>query len=109
VCTIVVRDNTNHVFGVAAIVYWREQGPQQFGRKPDSEDGGKWSYRGHLEDPLAFQKAWKLSMELLDQELDPCKGIQLRCMLHLNVHHIYLLVFALALEVFSPVPCLCGV
>ena len=37
----VLRDHTNCVCGVAATVYWREQGPRRFGRKLDSEDGGK--------------------------------------------------------------------
>ena len=38
---VVLRDHTNRVCGVAATVYQREQGPQQFGRKLDSEDGGE--------------------------------------------------------------------
>ena len=39
-------DHTNHVCGVATIVYRREQGPRQFGRKLDSENGGERSERG---------------------------------------------------------------
>ena len=38
---VVLRDHTNCVCGVAATVYQREQGPQRFGRKLDSEDGGE--------------------------------------------------------------------
>ena len=38
---VVLRDHTNRVCGVAAIVYQREQGPQHFGRKLDSKDGGE--------------------------------------------------------------------
>ena len=41
-----MRDHTNHVCGVAATVYRREQGPRRFGRKLDSEDGGERSERG---------------------------------------------------------------
>ena len=37
----VLRDHTNRVCGVAATVYWREQGPRRFDRKLDSEDGGE--------------------------------------------------------------------
>ena len=37
----VLRDHTNHVCGVAVIVYRREQGPRRFGQKLDSEDDGK--------------------------------------------------------------------
>ena len=38
---VVLRDHTNRVFGVAATVYQREQGPRRFSRKLDSEDGGE--------------------------------------------------------------------
>ena len=41
-----MRDHTNRICGVATIVYRREQGPRWFGRKLDSEDGGKQSERG---------------------------------------------------------------
>ena len=37
---VVLQDHTNQVCGVAATVYRREQGPQHFGRKLDTEDGG---------------------------------------------------------------------
>ena len=37
----VLRDHTNRACGVAATVYWREQGPWRFGQKLDSEDGGE--------------------------------------------------------------------
>ena len=37
---VVLRDHTNRVCGVATTMYRREQGPRQFGRKVDSEDGG---------------------------------------------------------------------
>ena len=38
---VVLRDHTNHIYGVAATVYRREQGPWRFGQKLDSEDGGE--------------------------------------------------------------------
>ena len=38
---VVLRDHTNLVCGVAATMYWREQGPWHFGKKLDSEDGGE--------------------------------------------------------------------
>ena len=38
---VVLRDHTNRICGVAATVYRREQGPQRFGQKLDSEDGGE--------------------------------------------------------------------
>jgi hypothetical protein len=43
---VVLRDHTNHVCGVAATVYRREQGPRRFGQKLDSEGGGEQSGRG---------------------------------------------------------------
>jgi hypothetical protein len=43
---VVLRDHTNRVCGVAASAYRREQGPQRFGRKLDSKDGGEQSGRG---------------------------------------------------------------
>ena len=43
---VVLRDHTNHVCGVDATVYRREQGPWWFGWKLDSEDGGEQSGRG---------------------------------------------------------------
>ena len=43
---VVLRDHTNRVCGVAATMYQREEGPQRFGRKFDSEDGGERSSRG---------------------------------------------------------------
>ena len=38
---VVLRDHTNRVCGVTATVYQREQGPQCFYRKLDSEDDGE--------------------------------------------------------------------
>ena len=43
---MVLRDHTNHVCGVAATVYRREQGPRCFDRKLGSEDVGEQSERG---------------------------------------------------------------
>ena len=55
-----MRDHTNRVCGVAATVYWREQGPWCFGWKLDSEDGEKLSGRdlpeGTLETHLRVGK-----------------------------------------------------
>ena len=59
---VVLRDHTNHVYGVAVTVYRREQGPRRFGRKLDSEDGGERSMRGLPEGTpethLRVGKAW---------------------------------------------------
>ena len=46
---VVLRDHTNHICGVAATVYRREQGPWQFGQKLDSKNNGECSGRGLLE------------------------------------------------------------
>ena len=46
---VVLQDHTKHVCVVAATVYRREHGPQCFGQKLDSEDGGEQSARGLLE------------------------------------------------------------
>ena len=78
-----MRDHTNRVCGVAAIVYRREQGPRHFARKLDSEDDRKWSRRGFAmsgltEDPLVYGEGPKLSMELLNRELGPCEGFLTR-------------------------------
>ena len=43
---VVLRDHTNHVCGVAATVYRREQGLRRFSQKLDCEDGGERSGRG---------------------------------------------------------------
>ena len=43
---VVLRDHTNHVCGVAATMYRREQGLRHFDQKFNSEDGGERSRRG---------------------------------------------------------------
>ena len=73
---VVLRDHTNRVCGVATTVYRREQGPQHFGRKLDSENGRERSGRGFATsgltgDPLARGEGPELSMELPDRELGP--------------------------------------
>ena len=78
---VVLRDYTNRVCGVAAIVYRREHGSRQFDRKLDSEDGGERSERGFAMsgltgDPLARGEGPKLSTELPDRELGPCEELQ---------------------------------
>ena len=80
---VVLRDHTNRVCGVAATVYWREQGPWHFDRKLDSEDGGERSGRGFAmscltRDPLTRGEGPELSTELPDQELGPCEGFLAR-------------------------------
>ena len=59
---VVLRDHTNRVYGVATIVYRREQGQQRFSRKLDSEDGGEQSEsalpEGTPETHLRVEKAW---------------------------------------------------
>ena len=80
---VVLRDHTNHVYGVAATMYRREQGPRRFGRKLDSKNGGEQSKRGFATsgltgDPLAREEGPKLSTELPDRELGPCDGFLAR-------------------------------
>ena len=70
---VVLQDHTNHVYGVAAIMYRRERGPWCFGWKLDSEDTGERSGTGYSGDPLAHGEGPGLSIELLDQELGPCE------------------------------------
>ena len=55
---VVLRDHTNHICGVAATVYRREQGPRRFGRKLNSEDGGERSGRGLSEGTPETTCAW---------------------------------------------------
>jgi hypothetical protein len=59
---VVLQDHTNHVCGMAATVYRREQGSRQFAQKLDSEDGGERSGRGlpkgTPETHLRVRKAW---------------------------------------------------
>ena len=64
-------------------MYRREQGPQCFDRKLDSEDGEERSRRGFATsgltgDPLARGKGSELSTELPDRELGPCEGFLAR-------------------------------
>ena len=64
-------------------MYRREQGPRWFGQKLDIEDGGKRSGRGSPKGTPAthlrlVKVGSKLSMELLDRELGPCKGFMVR-------------------------------
>ena len=78
-----MRDHTNRVCDVAVTVYRREQGPWRFGRKLDSEDGGK-----HLGEACRKARrrptcAWgRLEVihgtELPDRELGSCKGFLAR-------------------------------
>ena len=80
---VVLQHHTNRVYGVAATVYRREQGPWRFGQKLDSEDGGERSGRGFAtsgltRDPLAHGEGPELSIELPDQELGACKGFLAR-------------------------------
>ena len=84
---VVLRDHTNHVCGVAATVYRREQGPRRFGRKLDSEDGRERSGKGFATsgltgDPLACGEGPELSTELPDGSLalarDSLRGAPMR-------------------------------
>ena len=76
---VVLQDHTNRVYGVAATVYRREQGPRRFDWKLDSEDGGERSGRrfatsGLTGDPLTHGEGPELSTELPDRELGPYVG-----------------------------------
>ena len=78
---VVLRDHTNHVYGVAATMYRREQGPRWFGQKLDSEDGGERSGRGFPEGtPKTHLRVGRpgLSKELPDRELGSCEGLLAR-------------------------------
>ena len=59
-----MRDYTNRVSGVAAIVHQREQDPWWFDQKLDSEDGGERSERdlleGTSETHLRVGRAWAI-------------------------------------------------
>ena len=75
---VVLRDHTNRV-GVAATVYRREQGPRRFGRKLDREDGGEHSGEACWKARRRPTCAWegpRLTMELPNQKLRPCEGLQ---------------------------------
>ena len=82
---VVLRDHTNRVYGVASIVYRREQGPWWFGRKLDSEDGGGRSGRGlpkgtpetHLrvEKARGYPRSYPTGSLALARDI-PCEGLQ---------------------------------
>jgi hypothetical protein len=58
-------------------VYWREQGPRRFGRKLDSGDGGERPRGAGSGAPLARREGLRLSMELLDRDDWPSRGLPL--------------------------------
>jgi hypothetical protein len=62
----VLQDRNNRVCVTAATVYRREQGPQRFGRKLDSGDGGDRPRGAGSGAPLAHGEGSRLSTELLD-------------------------------------------
>ena len=72
---VVLQDHTKCDCGVTATVYQREQGPQRFGRKLDSEDGGEHpgEVGRHVGDPLTRGEGPRLSTKLQDWELGPCE------------------------------------
>ena len=76
---VVLRDHTNRVCGVAATVYRREQGPRCFVRKLDSEDNGEHlgeACRKARRRPTCAWEGPRLTMELPNQKLRPCEGLQ---------------------------------
>jgi hypothetical protein len=63
----VLRDRDNRVCVTAVTVYQRERGPQRFGRKLDSGDGGERPRGAKSGPPLACGEGPRLSIELLDR------------------------------------------
>jgi hypothetical protein len=74
----VFRDRDNRVCVTAATVYRREQGPQRFGQKLDSGDGGERPRGAGSGAPLARGEGPRLSTELLDRGAWPHVGFHLR-------------------------------
>ena len=70
---VVLRDHTNRVCGVAAIVYQREQSLRQFSRKLDSEDGDERSGKGTPEIHLRVGKAQGYPWSYPTKSLAPCE------------------------------------
>jgi hypothetical protein len=71
----VLRDRDNRVCVTAATVYRRERGPQRFGWKLDSGDGGERPRGAGNGAPLARGEGPRLSMELLDRGAWPSRGL----------------------------------
>jgi hypothetical protein len=78
VALVVLQDHTKRVCGVAATVYRREQSLWRFGRKLDSEDGGKRFRRGLLEGTsethLCVGKAWSYPRSYPTRSLALARG-----------------------------------
>jgi hypothetical protein len=74
----VLRDCDNRVCVMAATVYRREQGPQCFGWKLDSGDGGERPRGAKSGAPLARGEGPRLSTQLLDHGAWPSRGLPLR-------------------------------
>jgi hypothetical protein len=72
---IVLRDRDNQVCVIIATVYRRKRGPQCFGWKLDSGDGGERSRGAESRAPLARGEHPRLSTELLDQGAWPSRGL----------------------------------
>ena len=78
---VVLRDHTNRICGVAVIVYRRKQGPRQFGRKLDIEDGGEHLGEACREAHRRPTYAWGRPEAIhggTDWELGPCEGFLAR-------------------------------
>jgi hypothetical protein len=71
----VLQDRDYRVCVTAATVYQREQGPQYFGRKLDSGDGGERPRGAGSGAPLARGEGSWLSTELLDHGAWPSCGL----------------------------------
>jgi hypothetical protein len=63
---------------MAAIVYWRERGPQRFGRKLDSGDGGSVRDEPEAEHHLHVEKARGSLRSYLTKVFGPRVGFPLR-------------------------------
>jgi hypothetical protein len=71
----VLRDRDNRVCVTAATVYRRKLGPQRFGWKLDSGDGGERPRGAKSRAPIARGEGPHLSTELLDRGAWPSRGL----------------------------------
>jgi hypothetical protein len=74
----VLRDRDNRVCVTAATVYRRKRGPQRFGRKLDSGDGGERSRGPEAKHHLRVEKARDSLRSYSTKVLSPRVGFPLR-------------------------------
>ena len=74
-----MRDHTNRVYGVAATCTGGNKARSVSARSLIVKTAGSIQERlaeRHVGDPLAREEGLRLSMEIPDQELAPCEGLQ---------------------------------